>query len=295
MIRIGWFLLIFLLLSCSITQRMTQDQLRTQILAKLRAVEGDFAVAFKTLDGPPKSFYYNERERFHAASTMKTPVMLEVYKQVAEGKFGLDTPTMVKNEFKSIVDGSPYSLSPTDDSYEPLYRQVGQVQKLYDLVYEMIIHSSNLATNLVIELVDAKKVMATLRSMGINDMQVLRGVEDNKAYRAGLNNSTTAYDLALLFEQIALKQVVNPSACDEMLKILLDQRFNEIIPARLPKGVKVAHKTGQISGVEHDSGVVFMPDGRRYVVVLLSKNLKDPKKGIKAMAEVSELLYRYAE
>lgn len=293
--RIGWFPVLFFLLSCSTTQRMTHDQLRSQILAKLQSVEGQFAVAFKTLDGPDRSFYYNERERFHAASTMKTPVMLEVYKQAAEGKLAIDGLVTVKNEFKSIVDGSPYSLSPTDDSYEPLYRQIGQQQKLYDLVYEMIIHSSNLATNLVIELVDAQKVMATLRSMGINDMQVLRGVEDNKAYRAGLNNATTAYDLAVLFEKIALKQALSPQACDDMLKILFDQRFNEIIPARLPKGVRVAHKTGQISGVEHDSGVVFMPNGRRYVVVLLSKNLKDPKKGIEAMAEVSELLYRYAE
>jgi len=120
---------------------------------------------------------------------------------------------------------------------------------------------------------------------------VLRGVEDQKAYDAGLNNTTTAFDLLLIFEKIAAGKAVNKKADEAMIKILLDQRFNEIIPAYLPSTVKVAHKTGSITGVQHDCGIVFLPDGRKYVLVLLSKQLEDPVAAIRAMANVSAMIY----
>ncbi|HTY39238.1 MAG TPA: serine hydrolase, partial [Bacteroidota bacterium] len=116
-----------------------------------------------------------------------------------------------------------------------------------------------------------------------------------KAFEKGLNNRTSAYDLALLFEAIARKKVVSEEASTKMIEILLGQKFNEIIPAKLPQGTKVAHKTGNINGVEHDSGIVFLPDGRAYVLVLLSKDLKDATKGKEILAEVSLRIYRYME
>jgi beta-lactamase class A len=160
-------------------------------------------------------------------------------------------------------------------------------------MYDMIIASSNLATNILIELVDATNVTATLRTYGANDIQVLRGVEDSKAFAQGLNNSVTANDLMLVFEKIAKGEAVSQDASDAMIKILLDQKFNDIIPAKLPKEVRVAHKTGWITGVHHDSGIVILPDGRKYVVILLSKELKDEKAGVETLATVSEMIYTY--
>jgi beta-lactamase class A len=122
---------------------------------------------------------------------------------------------------------------------------------------------------------------------------VLRGVEDSKAFQQGLNNTTTAYDLMVIFEKIAKGEAVNAEASQIMIDILLDQKFNEIIPAKLPKDVKVAHKTGSIIGVNHDSGIVFLPDGRKYILVLLSKEATDEKAAIEAMASVSEMIYSY--
>jgi beta-lactamase class A len=267
-------------------------ELRQQISATLEAPEGTFAVAFKDLQ-TGEELLLNARESFHAASTMKTPVLVEAYKQASEGKFSLSDSILIRNAFKSIVDGSLFSISPEDDSEQELYTLMGQKRPFSELLYRMIIQSSNLATNLVIEELDAKKVTHTMRGLGARDILVLRGVEDSKAYELGLNNTTTAYDLMLIFEQIAMGKAVNPEASQEMIRILLDQRHREIIPARLPEGVKVAHKTGWITGVRHDSGIVILPDGRKYMLVLLSKGLQDEAAGMEAMAKVSEMVYKY--
>jgi beta-lactamase class A len=174
-----------------------------------------------------------------------------------------------------------------------LYKKAGKKVKIYDLLYQMIIQSSNLATNIIIDLVGAQNVNKTMREMGAMDIQVLRGVEDNKAFRAGLNNTTTAYDQMLIFTQMAQGHVVDKQSSDAMIDILLDQKFNDKIPAKLPKKVKVAHKTGWITGVNHDAGIVILPDGRKYVLVLLSKELQVDKAAVKSMAKVSKMIYDY--
>jgi beta-lactamase class A len=286
------FLICSLFLLCACSNRMTLNKLKDQISSKLAEQPGDFAVAFKDLT-TGDSIFINEQTFFHAASTMKTPVMIEVYKQAAAGTFSLNDSIMLKNEFKSIVDSSIFSLNANDDSEKELYKHLGEKRTVYNLVYDMIISSSNLATNMVIELVNARNVTQTMRQLGANKIQVLRGVEDSKAFAKGLNNVTTANDLLVIFEKMANGQIVDSASSQAMIKILLNQEFNEIIPARLPKDVKVAHKTGNITNVLHDSGIVFLPNGKKYVLVLLSKNLQKEEQAKKAMAEVSEMIYKY--
>lgn len=271
-------------------QKLSIENLKSVIESKLKTVEGEFAVAFKDLQ-TGKTLFINEKESFHAASTMKTPVMIEVFKQAKAGKFKVTDSILVKNEFKSIVDGSPYSMDIADDSGDGMYKMIGKKMTIYDLTYQMIIVSSNLATNILIDLVDAKNANESMRKLGAKDIKVLRGVEDQKAFDKGLSNTTTAYDLMLIFEKIAQNKVVDKQSCEEMRKILFNQKFNEIIPEKLPKTVKVAHKTGSITGVQHDSGIIYLPDGRRYILVLLSKKLKNVDAGVKMLAEVSETFY----
>ena len=290
-INIILFVIILILSSCTGSKHAIQT-LRSNIDKKLSTQKGTFAVAFKDLK-TGREININDHVVFHAASTMKTPVLIEVYKQAAEGKFSLTDSIVLKNEFKSIADGSSFSLDSTDDSEQELYKHIGEKRTISALVYEMIIVSSNLATNLIIELVNAKNVMNTMRELGAKDIQVLRGVEDNKAYDKGMNNTTTAQDLLIIFEKIAKGEAVNADASQAMINILLDQRFNDIIPAGLPANVKVAHKTGFITHVHHDSGIVFLPDGRKYVLVLLSKDWEDEKAAIKAMVNISAMIYKY--
>ena len=287
--------LLFLILACSMLAckpKTTMEELFQQISDTLARQDGKFALVFHNL-GTHETLEIEAGELFHAASTMKVAVMIEVYKQAAERKISLDDSITIHNEFKSIVDGSIYSLDTADDSEQGLYQQMGQKRKLSDLVYDMIIVSSNLATNLVIELVGPEQVTRTLRDLGAAHTEVLRGVEDQKAFDKGLNNVTTAEDMGIIFKRIAEGDAVSPQASEAMIRILLDQKFNEIIPARLPADVKVAHKTGSITGVRHDCGIIFLPDGRKYVLVLLSKEMKDEEAGIRAMAAVSEMIYAY--
>jgi beta-lactamase class A len=268
------------------------DAIEEEIKKELVKQPGIYGLAFKDLNTGEEVFI-NEHEVFHAASTMKTPVMIEVFKQANEGRFSLSDSIVIKNTFKSIVDGSEFSLDSAEDSEKKLYTLTSTKRTLDSLVYDMIIMSSNLATNIIIELVDAKKVTQSMRDLGAKDIQVLRGVEDDKAFAEGLINSTTPYDLMLIFEKMANGETVSKQASDAMIDILMDQRFNTIIPAKLPNSVKVAHKTGSINGVHHDSGIVFLPDGHKYVLVILSKDLKDDDAATAVMANVSEIIYKH--
>ncbi|WP_037321814.1 serine hydrolase [Salegentibacter sp. Hel_I_6] len=281
----------FLFLSfCGNTQTST-EKLQQKIDSVFENTQGDFAIAFKNLSEEKDSIFINAHEDFHAASTMKTPVMIEVFKQAAEGKFSLQDSLVIKNEFKSILDGSSYAMELGRDSGEHLYERIGQKRSIQDLVTDMIIYSSNLATNIVIELVDAKNVNKTMRELGAKNINVLRGVEDMKAYEAGLSNSTTAYDLMLIFEALSNGKAVNPEADKQMLEILQQQKHIDLIPALLPENLKIANKTGWITGVHHDSALIELPDGTKYVLVLLSKNMENMDAGTKMLAEVSKMVY----
>lgn len=286
------FIFTLLIMTSACNNIDTPDQLKQEIAKALANQPGSFAVAFKDLTSG-EEVLINERAVFHAASTMKTPVMIEVFKQAEQSRFRLSDSFIVRNEFKSIVDSSSYQLDSTEDSDKDIYKLLGQGVPLSMLVRDMIIKSSNLSTNMVIELVGANNVNASMRELGAKDIQVLRGVEDSKAFEKGLNNTTTAYDLMIIFEKIAKDQVVSATACRQMREILLDQHFNAILPARLPKEVKVAHKTGSITGVEHDGGIVYMKNGRSYVLILLSKGIRDEAANKEMLAGISKMVYDY--
>jgi beta-lactamase class A len=280
---------IILIFLCMNTDAQTGILLQ-RIQEIFSAQKGFFAVAAKDLQ-TGKVLLWNADTVFHAASTMKTPVMIEVFRQAEAGRFSMDDALLLKNTFSSIVDGSPFVLNPADDSEQELYKRTGQPEKISRLVYEMIINSSNLATNLIIEKVSAPAVMQTLESAGIYHIKVLRGVEDGKAFALGLNNSVTAGDLLILFEKMAEGTWVSTRACTEMIRILRDQRHNTMIPAALPAGAVVAHKTGSITGVQHDSGIVFLPDGRKFVLVMLSKQLENARLGAESIAKAARIVY----
>ena len=263
-----------------------------QIQKRIADSHADVGVAFRTLDGKTEWCYHAD-DAFHAASTMKVPVMIELYRQAQTGKLKLSDPLTIHNQFHSIVDGSPYKLDPTDDSETDLYKAEGQTRTLTELCELMITVSSNLATNLIIEKLGVENIRATVHSLNADGMHVLRGVEDNKAFEKGLNNITTARALQILLTSIADNTAAGPDASRQMLAILERQRFNEGIPAGLPPGTKVAHKTGENTKIHHDAAIVYAP--RPFVLVILVRGLRNIKDSSALMADITRLLSQSVE
>jgi beta-lactamase class A len=215
---------------------------------------------------------YEADRVFHAASTMKVPVMVELFRQEAEKLLHLSDEIEVRNEFKSVVDGSTYSLSPGDDSDATVYGNVGKTMSLQALNLQMITVSSNFATNLLIDRLGVENVRNTVSALGAEGMQVRRGVEDQKAFDRGIVNETTARGLFLILYAIARGQAVSRAASARMVEVLAAQTFNEGIPRGLPPLTKVAHKTGTIRGVHHDAAIVY--GDRPCVLVVLTRGIE---------------------
>lgn len=228
---------------------------------------------------------YNADEWFHAASTMKLAVLLGVYLMVHRGELGLDEPVHVRNRFTSIVDGQPFRLELGSADAEVQARQ-GRTLPVSELAYWMITRSSNFATNLLVDVVGVPVIQAALRELGIDGVRVLRGVEDQAAFEAGLNNEVTASGLLRTLRLIAEERAFSPELSRAMLEILLDQQYKRGIPAGLPRDARVAHKTGNISTVDHDAGIVFLDGRKPYVVVILTQ-FPSELAGHGAVAEVS--------
>lgn len=267
--------------------KLTAAQQRVEGL--IRKSGADVAIAFRELDGKTE-WLFNPDETFHAASTMKIPVMIELFHQVREGKLKLDDPLLIKNEFHSLVDGSVYTLSAADDSDAELYNAVGQTRTLRQLCELMITTSSNFAANLLIEKLGVENIRATVHALDADGMNVLRGVEDEKAFEKGLNNTTTARGLLQLLDAIAQGKAVDPDSSRQMIEILERQKFNEGIPAGLPAGIRVAHKTGEITKIHHDAAIVFAP--KPFVLVILVRGIADMKISAALMADITRELYQ---
>ncbi len=262
------------------------------IESTIRRSGAEVAVAFRTLDGRTH-WYLHADQPFHAASTMKVAVLIELYHQVQQGKVKLTDALIIKNEFHSLADGSPYTLDPDDDSERDLYQAVGDTRTLAQLSDLMITVSSNLATNLLIEKLGVANIRATVHTMHADGMNVLRGVEDSKAFAQGLNNTTTARALLRLMEALARGRAVDPDASHQMIEILERQSFNDDIPAGLPAGTRVAHKTGEITRIQHDAAIVFA--GRPFVLVILTRGLDNAKESGALIAQITRQLYEASQ
>lgn len=285
--------LITLLAIVEIMNAQTISELKKEIEKLITQTGGTVAVAFRDLSNSDNSLFINATEVFHAASTMKTPVMIGIMKLAEEGKLSLSDTILVENKFRSIVDSSEYSMDITEDSGESLYKEQGKYVTIESLLYDMITVSGNLATNILIEKVGAQYINELLRSRGVEGINVLRGVEDIKAFNAGLNNTVTAAGLLKMFELIEERGFCNPEYTAKMVDILLAQKFSTIIPKYLPPSAKVAHKTGNITAIMHDGGIVYPENGRKYVLIILNKNFKNAETVRENSAMISKYIYEY--
>ncbi|HET8657092.1 MAG TPA: serine hydrolase, partial [Longimicrobiaceae bacterium] len=240
--------------------------------------------------------YWNVRgnEWFHAASTIKLPVLVGVFGAVEQGAFTLDSRLHVRNRFLSVVDGMPYRVESGRDANSEVHAQIGKTMKVRELLRHMIVTSSNLATNLLIDLVGIERMRRTLEDLGIRGVELRRGVEDERAFEEGVNNRVTANGLVQVLGLIAEEEAISEEASDEMLEILHQQEFRGGIPAGLPDDARVANKTGEISTMAHDCGLVYLPDREPYALAILTGWSADRTGGRReTLAKISRAVYEH--
>lgn len=259
-----------------------------ELLAGFR--DRTIAVAFHDLE-TGEEILINPDESFAPASTIKVAVMMEIFNQVRQGELHLDEQIPVANSFKSIGDGSLFSVDPDEDADGSLYERLGGTASVQEITRLMIVRSSNLGTNILVERIGGAAIMSLLNALGIEGVQVLRGVEDYKAHELGLDNRATARGLMLMMKSLAEGEVVSLESSMEMIEILLGQEFNEGIPAGLPEGTRVAHKTGWVDLIYHDFGIVLPRDRRPYVLAVMTRGFENVKDAHTCVAEVSRRIH----
>jgi beta-lactamase class A len=236
-------------------------------------------------------FAINEKDRFHAASTIKVAILLAVCKAIDEGGLRLDDTLHVRNRFLSAVDQTPFRIDEESDGYPELHRLIGRTAKISDLTEWMIVASSNLATNLLLDYLGVDYAVKVLRDAGINGIDLRRGVDDTKAHEKNFNNEVTAQGLLDLFATLR-GDFLSKASRDLAINILLQQRFKSMIPAPLPAHASIAHKTGEISTACHDAGIVYLPEREPYILVVLTEVASESNGRREAIAKISEAVFK---
>ncbi len=266
-----------------------------QRITALGEKAGFGAVAFALYDYETSLQFSHCGDRwFHAASTFKAAILLALYKAAEEGTAQLDDTIHVRNRFTSIADGSIYRVGASRDGAADVYKKLGRCMSVAHLARAMTVRSSNLATNLLIDYLGIPRIQAMLDEAQLTgSIRVVRGVEDELAFDTGLNNEVTADGLVRLFRLLYQSDFFTEGTRKQVLEVLLAQEFNSMIPANLPAEVEVAHKTGEISTVCHDAGIVFMPERKPYVIAILTEAEGVVERRKKAVAKMSEAIYEF--
>jgi beta-lactamase class A len=267
------------------------------VLHRLQAAAanaGAKAFALAVYDTESSSELRLHAERwFHAASTIKVAILLGVFDALHRGVLVPQSRLQVRNRFLSAYDGSPFRVLADRDANSEVHEAIGKTMRVSELALHMIATSSNLATNLLLDLIGLKSVQRTIEQFGIQGIDLRRGVEDEKAFEHDIVNRVTADGLVALLRIIAEERAFTPELSRQMLDILHQQEFRNGIPARLPRGTRVANKTGDISTVANDAGVVYPPGRRPYVIAILTEWEADATGRSATIAALSHIVFDY--
>lgn len=253
----------------------------------LAAAPGTLSVYVGPLSGPPAYTRLPDAPHY-AASTMKAAVLAAAYRLADADALTLDEELAVHDEFGSAAPGGGrFAMRHAYDNDDEVWAKLGGTAPLGWLLRRMIVRSSNLATNLVLERVGTPAVAHALADAGATVMVVGRGIEDAAAEQAGRTNRVTAGDLARLLAAIADRRIAAPASCDAMMEILLAQECTEDLAAGLPPGTRIAHKNGWVTGVRHGAGVVLPDDAPPYAIAVCTTTELSDDAACRVVADVS--------
>jgi beta-lactamase class A len=276
----------------AVTKR--EHALRQQI-EKIEQESGAKAIAVALHDTETGfELHYKADRWFHAASTIKVPILLGVFAAIDRGDLLPHSRVHVRNRFLSVVEDIPFRVESGRDANSAVHNAIGKMMRVDELAYHMITTSSNLATNLLLGVIGSKAINETLKELKVDDgIELERGVEDELAFEKGINNMVTADGLLRILVLLSQGKAFSPALSRRMMDILHGQEFNQGIPARLPKGARVAHKTGEISTVAHDAGVIYLPKRKPYVLVVLTEWDPAGSGRSRTIASISHTIYEF--
>jgi len=241
------------------------------------------------------SWQSNGDRWFHAASIIKLPVLMALFDGIDRGRFSLYSRLHVRNRFFCALDGAPFRVDPARDADAEVHTAIGRTMRLRELAERMIVRSSNLATNLLIDLIGVDQIRSVLEQLGVEGVEVRRGVEDDRAFAGGINNMMTPNGAVALLRAIVGAESISPESSTRMLEILSNQQFAGTIgpglPDKIRQAARVAHKTGDISTVSHDAGVVFLPGRPPYLVAIFVESSGEGRERTDAGAAASTIVY----
>jgi beta-lactamase class A len=271
-------------------ERTLQSQIET-----IEKESGAKAIAVALHDAETGfELHYHAERWFHAASTIKVPILLGVFAAIDRGELLPHSRVHVRNRFLSVVENIPFRVESGRDANSAVHNAIGKMMRVDELAYHMITTSSNLATNLLLGVIGPDAVNRTLKELDVEEgIELRRGVEDELAFEKRINNMVTADGLLRILVLLSEGKAFSPALSRRMMDILHGQEFNQGIPARLPKGARVAHKTGEISTVAHDAGVVYLPKRKPYVLVILTEWDPAGTGRSRTIATISHTIYEF--
>ena len=273
-----WMLLLFLS-----PPETPQEVLRARLEHKIRAiadgVDGVVGVTIQDLTTTER-FALRGDTVFTQASAIKLPVLVELFRQVEQGRHGLDD--LITLEENDVVPGSGVLQRLTPGSVRMTLRDVATL---------MVTVSDNTATNMIIDRVGMENVNQTMVRLGLPQTKLQRKMMDSEAWLADRENLSTPNEQARLLELIHRGDVLNDASRKELLHILSIPKSSRIRPL-LPSGTRVAHKTGTVSGVVVDVGIVYL-EGRPFIIAGMGNWLVDGPEAERALEQVALAAYQY--
>ena len=246
------------------------------------------------LDGRPR-YERASLAPHYAASTMKLPLVIAAFRRAVRGEVDLAAPVPVTGTFASVLDGSPFALDGADDQDPQTWASLGGTRTVAELADAAITQSSNIATNLLIDVVGLAEVAEVLRIVGCSPATVVaRGIEDAAARRAGLTNTVTASDLGLVMAAVGRREprLGGEAVLGPVEELLSRQVHLDQVPAGLPAGTPTASKSGWIPGVSHDVALV-RPEGEDPFVLAVCTTVDlDEAQAAGLVAEVAREVWR---
>ncbi len=262
------------------------------VQALLAPVGGRWGLYARDLqDG--RELRWNADERFHAASSMKLLVLAKVMADVHAGRYGLGDALAIHDTFSGALAGTPPFR--TIPKRKELREAIGQSLPLSTLVGWMIRDSDNLASNLLIERAGGPQaVTAFVRALGLRHSDVSRYLMDIRAYEAGHSNVAVPSEYAAVLQRMHKGELVSAAVSRDTRQALL-KTARGWVGRLLPRKVKIAHKPGRITGVRNDAGLYLLPDGRAYVLCIMSGDVVRGRAAERAMGDVALRVYRFMQ